>query len=333
MEHNHLEREEKESFAKEEVQEMISSLPRARGLVPFKDLCQYQGFWVDLIGLEGVILAQQHFQAQPTDIILSSPPKSGTTWLKALGFAIVTRNRYDDVNSPLLTKVSHECVPVLIEFSFIQNKSYRSPDLPLLSTHSSFSCLPKSVITTPGCKIVYICRDPKDTFISMWHYVNSNIPKGSDPFPLEEAVELFCQGLSFRGPYWDHVLEYWNASLELPEKVLFLMYEDIKRDPVFHVKRLAEFMGYPFTLEEESRGMVQKVVELCSFEKLSNLEVNKTGKYNMLDKFEIENRSFFRKGAVGDWKNYLTPEMAARFDQISEQKWKASGLSFNVTSS
>ncbi|GLT44069.1 hypothetical protein SLA2020_179870 [Shorea laevis] len=92
-------------------------------------------------------------------------------------------------------------------------------------------------------------------------------------------------------------------------------------------------MGYPFTLEEESRGMVQKVVELCSFEKLSNLEVNKTGKYDLMDKFEIENRSFFRKGTVGDWKNYLTPEMAARFDQISEQKWKASGLSFNVTSS
>ncbi|GLT44068.1 hypothetical protein SLA2020_179860 [Shorea laevis] len=212
MEHNHPEREEKESFAKEEVQEMISSLPRARGLVPFvKDFYQYQGFWVSLSGLRGVILAQQHFQAQPTDIILSSLPKSGTTWLKALGFAIVTRNRYDDLNSPLLTKVSHECLPVWIEISFVQNKTCRSPDLPLLSTHTSFSCLPKSVITTPGCKIVYISRDPKDTFISTWHFVNSNTPKGTDPFPLEEAVELFCQGLSFRGPYWDHVLEYWNA--------------------------------------------------------------------------------------------------------------------------
>ncbi|WKA11030.1 hypothetical protein VitviT2T_028565 [Vitis vinifera] len=32
--------------------------------------------------------SQEHFQAQPSDIILSSAPKTGTTWLKALTFSI-----------------------------------------------------------------------------------------------------------------------------------------------------------------------------------------------------------------------------------------------------
>ncbi|GLT42059.1 hypothetical protein SLA2020_160810 [Shorea laevis] len=83
---------------------------------------------------------------------------------------------------------------------------------------------------------------------------------------------------------------------------------------LFHVKRLAEFMECPFALEEESRDVAQKIVELCSFEKLSNLEVNKTGKQLVLD-------------VVGDRKNHLTAEMVARLDDITEQKWKGSGLS------
>ena len=36
-------------------------------------------------------------------------------------------------------------------------------------------------------------------------------------------------------------------------------------------------MGYPFSLEEEDKGVVQKIIDLCSFENLSSLVVNKSG--------------------------------------------------------
>ena len=36
-------------------------------------------------------------------------------------------------------------------------------------------------------------------------------------------------------------------------------------------------MGYPFSLEEEDKGVVQKIIELCNFENLSSLVVNKSG--------------------------------------------------------
>ncbi|KAF2305975.1 hypothetical protein GH714_009220 [Hevea brasiliensis] len=84
-------------------------------------------------------------------------------------------------------------------------------------------------------------------------------------------------GISGNGPYWDHVLGYWKASVKSPEEVLFLVYEDLKKDTVFNVKKLAEFMGYPFTPEEERRGVVQHIVDLCSFDSLRNLKANKSG--------------------------------------------------------
>lgn len=89
------------------------------------------------------------------------------------------------------------------------------------------------------------------------------------------------------------------------------------RDTAFYLKKLAEFIGYSFSLEEEKEGEVQKVIRLCSFENLSNLEVNKT-----------KRSVFFRKGEVGDWENLLTLEMGERLDKIMEKKLSGSGLIF-----
>ena len=76
---------------------------------------------------------------------------------------------------------------------------------------------------------------------------------------------MFCEGISSFGPYWDNVLGYWKASLESPEKILFLKYENLKNETLFYVKKMAEFMGHPFFIEEEVQGMAQKIVDLCSF--------------------------------------------------------------------
>ena len=38
---------------------------------------------------------------------------------------------------------------------------------------------------------------------------------------------------------------------------------------------------------------------------------------------------FIRKGEVGDWKNHMSPEMAARFDAWSEEHLRGTGLSFD----
>ncbi|XP_058211483.1 cytosolic sulfotransferase 12-like [Rhododendron vialii] len=59
----------------ERYRELISTLPKEKGWV--SDLCLYEGFWYErLAGLEGIMFAQEHFQARPTDVFLISTPKS-----------------------------------------------------------------------------------------------------------------------------------------------------------------------------------------------------------------------------------------------------------------
>ncbi|KAH7516137.1 cytosolic sulfotransferase 12 [Ziziphus jujuba] len=312
----------------QECRDLLPSLPTEKGWVA-ANLHQYQGFWHTTRQLAGVLSCQKHFQAKNSDILLVTNPKSGTTWLKAITFSLLNRSRYPDFahQHPLLTNNPHVLVPFLeLDLYIHKNQlpnlsSFASPRL--FSTHLPYISLPKSVKLST-CKVVYLCRNPKDTFVSLWHFTNRlrSISKSSNP--IEESFRKFCRGVSLYGPFWDHVLGYWKESLERSERVLFLKFEEMKENPILEIRRLAEFIGCPFSPEEEENGVVEDIMRLCSFETLSNLEVNKNGKISSGE----ENKAFFRRGEVGDWMNYLTAEMAQELDSITQQKLNGCGLMF-----
>lgn len=140
---------------------------------------------------------------------------------------------------------------------------------------------------------------------------------------------MYCKGVIGFGPFWAHMLGYWNESLRRPEKVLFLKYEDMKEDVVSCLRKLACFLGFPFSVEEERDGVVESIAELCSFESLKEMEVNKCGKALTFSK-RFENKQLFRRGVVGDWVNYLNPSMVKQLSLVMEKQFEGSGLSFNV---
>ncbi|XP_015075750.1 cytosolic sulfotransferase 12-like [Solanum pennellii] len=312
----------------EEWKKFFSSLPKEKGWIE-STIYNYQGFWSSSRSIQGVIACQQQFQAQDSDIILVTSPKSGSVWLKSLLFALVNRknNPIFEQDHPLLVKNPHDLV------LFLELDLYADDQVPdfslftsprLMATHVPFASLPKSVQNS-RTKLVYLCRNPKDTFISMWQFANNlRLDNHKDTNSIEEMFDHFCKGVSIYGPFWDHVLGYWKESKENPDKVLFLMYEEIKKQPKIYLKRLAEFLKCPFSKEEENCGVVDEILRLCSFGNLRNLEVNANGK--MLT--GIANKNFFRQGEIGDWKNYFTVEMDDKLNHIIEQKFQGSGMKF-----
>lgn len=305
----------------QEFRNTLSSLPKDTDILVSHSY-QYNGFWHPPLHLQGTIACQKYFQPKATDVLLVTSPKSGTTWLKAILFALLNRSVHhpQQDNHPLLTNNPHSLVPNLEKLT--NPAEYQLLTTGLFSTHIPLITLPSSVTDKSStCKIVYLCRDIKDTFISLWHFSNKAMRR-PEPISLEEAFDLFCRGVSFCGPIWDHILGYWEERLKKPNKVLFMKYEVMKAQPGAQVRRLGEFLGCPFSPEEESSGMVDEIVNLCSFEHMSTLEVNKTG--ILLP--GLNNNIFFRRGEIGDWKKYLTKEMAAKLDHITHQKFNGSGL-------
>lgn len=125
----------------------------------------HHGTWLAQQCVPGVVAIQQgSFVPRRGDVVLASPHKCGTTWLKALAFATMARGAYppDHAGHPLLRLNPHDCVPFM-EMLFADGASGRSkmdalPSPRLMATHMHHALLPDSISDNPDCKIIYICR-------------------------------------------------------------------------------------------------------------------------------------------------------------------------------
>ncbi|GMI65029.1 sulfotransferase 2A, ARABIDOPSIS THALIANA SULFOTRANSFERASE 2A [Hibiscus trionum] len=314
----------------DEFQQLVQTFPKDKTWAG-DNMYFYQGFWCPSLVLKSVISFQNHFQAFDSDVIVATFPKCGTTWLKALTFSTLYRNKFKKDEHPLFSFGPHELVRVF-EYDLYLNNPF--PDLEnaclyqprLFSTHVPYASLPTS-IRDSNCKLICICRNPMDMFISLWHFTDKLRDEKMDSVSLDEAFDKFCNGVCGFGPFFDHVLGYWKASQENPNKILFLKYEALKEDINSHLKKLAMFLGVPFTEEEEKEGVVEEIAKICSFNNLKELEVNKKG----LHISGIPHTDFFRKAKVGDWSNYLTPAMVERMEKLVQEKLDNSGFTFKFS--
>ncbi|XP_021839049.2 cytosolic sulfotransferase 5 [Spinacia oleracea] len=344
---NQNQKQEEIILSGKEVQQLMQCLPKAT-FVGSK-IMKYQGFWYHDNHIQNVLAFQRHFQARDTDLIIASLPKTGTTWLKSLLFAVVNRAHYSTNHhqNPLLTNHPHELVYSLetdvYSKAFVYPHPHHLNELSsprLLSTHLPYASLPES-IKNSGCRILYITRNPLDTLVSLYYFSMKVMKKYFSmdvmkmilgmfyPTPsMEDFFEAFCEDRIPFGPFFDHVVGYWKESLEQPDKVLFLKYEELKDDPTIQLKRLAEFVGMPFTSQEESEGVIQQIIDMCSIKKMKELEVNKTGVINKL----FEKKTYFRKGEVGDWTHHFTAPMVEKMKKLMEEKLEGTDLSYKLLS-
>ncbi|XP_049410673.1 cytosolic sulfotransferase 12-like [Solanum stenotomum] len=137
-----------EDSLSEECKKLLSILPREKGWVG-SYIYNYQGCWTPPRLLQGVIACQQQFQAEDSDIILVTTPKSETIWLKSLLFALMNRLKHPmfEPNHPLLVNNPHVLVPFLGHTLYVDGQipdfsTFTSPRL--LATHVPFASLPKS---------------------------------------------------------------------------------------------------------------------------------------------------------------------------------------------
>uniref|UniRef100_A0A0D9X1A3 Sulfotransferase n=1 Tax=Leersia perrieri TaxID=77586 RepID=A0A0D9X1A3_9ORYZ len=315
----------------DEYRDVIAALPcRLQGTPQRMRL--YEGAWYREDWVPGIIAFHRRFVPRDDggDVILASLPKCGTTWLKALAFAVAARGAYppagDVQRHPLARLSPHDCVP-FVEAAYFAGEEARleaAPSPRLMSTHASYSVLPASMRENPRCKVIYICRQPKDMLISYWHFMNRS---KFNTMSFSDVWKSIPESTYFGSPIWEHILGYWNASKMNPDRVLFLKYEDVLCDPIKNIERIAEFIGQPFSEAEKKAGIVGSIINLCSLQNLKALDPNNIG-FRRVVGIEVPNGSYFRKGKVGDWVNYVTPEMAESLDKFLCDKFHGTGFAF-----
>ncbi|KAL0387491.1 UNVERIFIED_CONTAM: Cytosolic sulfotransferase 15 [Sesamum radiatum] len=165
-------------------------------------LCLYQGFWCPAILLRPQLSLRKNIK--PHDIILASLPKTGTTWLKALLFTIVNRDRFPIDQSPLLTTNPHELVLHLesyVDADLVNPGPGNLPQPEVFSTHLPLHVLPSSMIDSTS-KIIYTSRNPLDQFISQREFsLKNRWQPDVEPVPIDQAFDMFCKGVHPFGPF------------------------------------------------------------------------------------------------------------------------------------
>lgn len=106
----------------------------------------------------------------------------------------------------------------------------------------------------------------------------------------------------------------------------------LKRDCIFQdqiavIKKTAKFLSKNVTDEQ--------IVGLCEHLKFSKMATNPSVNMELLlgsrkAQEDDPDYKFIRKGKVGDWTNYMSEDLARRFDEWTEKNLCGTGLKFHT---
>lgn len=260
------------------------------------------------------------FETRSEDIYVVSFPKSGTTWVQEIVWQILNDGKISEerVESryPFLEKSLLFDRPG--EESDEKKVSVTSRPSPrLIKSHLPYHVIPKSKEGSKRSKYIYVARNPRDVAVSYYHFVLNFGPSSYFKGTWEFFVKLFLEGKNSYGFWSDHVLPWWKHRDE--PHVLFLKYEDLKKDLCGKVRLISEFLEKPLSDE-----MIRKIAHQCTF-----AEMKKNSNSYVISAYATK-PNLLRKGQIGDWKSLFSEELNKQFEETFLTKLNGTGLHFDT---
>jgi len=270
------------------------------------------------------------FRFRDGDIVISTPPKCGTTWMQMLCamlvFDAVEFDRPLTQISPWLDMQTNELAAVVVALEAQEHRR-------LIKTHTPLDGLP-----IDG-RVTYLCvgRDPRDVILSFEHHM-ANLDW--EAFMAARAAAVGLDDLKELGPppeppsadpverFWQwaydeadsamptlsavlhHLQTFWNRREDL--NIALFHYSDLQADLLGQLRRLADVLAV-----EVTDGRLEEYAAAATFEGMKQRADDLVPEVG--NGIWRNNREFFHRGYSGQWRDLLDAETLRRYeDRVAE---------------
>ena len=234
--------------------------------------------------------AARNFAVYPDDTFVVSYPRSGNTWTRFLIANLVYAEK----------KVSFTNIEKLIpDTSSQSNRVLKATPRPrIIKTHEYFDHRYR--------KMIYIVRDPRDVALSYYDFQRKYM-QIEDGYPLEQYVDDFVQGrlISLDWGTWEENVASWMYTRGKRKEFLLLRYEDMMKDTMHELTRIANFLG----IAPETQRL-QQAIQRSSADHMRELEKLEADQW-VATRNRRKDIPFVRVARAGGWRNSL-PETCVR---------------------
>ncbi len=232
---------------------------------------------------------RMELRVRPTDVFISSYPRSGTTLTQWILYLL---SHEGEADPPHLTQVSPWFERSLAIGELTAGDLERLPSPRVFKSHLPRHWLPD------GARYVYVEREGLDVLVSYFHFYRAYLGFSGT---LDEFYERFMSGRLQYGSWFEHVAE-WREHASDPD-VLIVRYEDLLGDRKKSIQQIAAFLGW-----EPSERMIDRAVIESSFDAMKRRESVFDHATALLLERGVSPQAFLRTGQRGGGKAELSQE-------------------------
>lgn len=268
-----------------------------------------------------------YFEPRENDIVVATSYKAGTTWTQA----IVAHLLFPDRNFPAAPAEMSPWLDMrIMPLEVVLNKLKAQTHRRFIKTHLPLD----GMLYSEKIKYLYIARDPRDVFMSLWNHYKSmkdefftlmNLLPGrvGDELPRPpDDIHTFWRNWITRGsfawetdgwPYWSHlsnVQSWWNFR-HLPNIQLF-HYNDMLEDTEREVRRMAAFLE--IDVSENTWADIIQAVSFVEMKRQGDLYAPGGGHF-----WKGGAQTFLHKGTNGRWREVLSDEEITLYEAACDR--------------
>lgn len=265
--------------------------------------------------------ALANFQPRPSDVLITTAAKAGTTWMQQILHQLRSGGDedFDSIDSVVpwleFPREGKQWLEVLADYE-------DSPNPRLFKTHCTYEQTPgTSADHSSTARIILTSRDPRDCCISFYHHKRDMTDEAkarmgiTDPDNFDDFLDEWLKYES----WYRNVSSWWPHRND--DNVLWLRYEDLKQDLNAGINQILAFLNWQITGQQRTH-----ILTLCSFSWMKKNTIRFSQQGSDVPMFKPG--GFIRKGQVGDGKATLTPEQETRILDKARERLTPDCLTF-----